>query len=113
MAIQQSKSINKALEDLYQAVQNLCSHNYAPLVYSRLKSLTESHVKSGLDRLAGAESTDPGIFLKMLNDTWLAHCRQMILIRSIFLYLDRKYVLQNAGVASIWDMGLETFKVSP
>ena len=27
-------------------------------------------------------------------------------IRSIFLYLDRKYVLQTKGVASIWDMGV-------
>ena len=34
----------------------------------------------------------------------------MILIRSIFLYLDRTYVLQNASVMSLWDMGLDTFK---
>lgn len=40
VAIQNSTSIKSALEDLYQAVQNLCSHNFAPLVYSKLKSLT-------------------------------------------------------------------------
>lgn len=30
-------------------------------------------------------------------------------IRSIFLYLDRKYALQNPNVKSIWDMGLSLF----
>ena len=58
-----------------------------------------------------AESIDPCVFLKMMNDCWQAHCQQMILIRGIFLYLDRKYVLQNPGIMSLWDMGLDTFKV--
>lgn len=110
IAVQRSTSIPQALEDLYQAVENLCAHGFAPVVYSRLKNLTEEHVRSNLAPFLG-ESIDPGVFLRMLNDCWTAHCRQMILIRSIFLYLDRKYVLQNPGVASIWDMGLETFKV--
>lgn len=110
VAIQNSTSIKSALEDLYQAVQNLCSHSFAPLVYSKLKSLTEAHVQSNLAQFL-AESIDPCVFLKMMNDCWQSHCQQMILIRGIFLYLDRKYVLQNPGVLSIWDMGLDTFKV--
>nr|CAG4641482.1 EOG090X01NX [Eurycercus lamellatus] len=110
VAIQHSTSIRSALEDLYQEVQNLCSHGFAPLVYSKLKSLTETHVQSNLSQFL-AESIDPGVFLKMMNDCWQSHCQQMILVRSIFLYLDRKYVLQNAGIASLWDMGLDIFKV--
>ncbi|KAF4025847.1 hypothetical protein G4228_017759 [Cervus hanglu yarkandensis] len=34
----------------------------------------------------------------------------MIMIRSIFLFLDRTYVLQNSTLPSIWDMGLELFR---
>ncbi|KAB0405269.1 hypothetical protein E2I00_017656 [Balaenoptera physalus] len=34
----------------------------------------------------------------------------MIMIRSIFLFLDRTYVLQNSVLPSIWDMGLELFR---
>ncbi|KAK1346380.1 hypothetical protein QTO34_000235 [Cnephaeus nilssonii] len=34
----------------------------------------------------------------------------MIMIRSIFLFLDRTYVLQNSMLPSIWDMGLELFR---
>uniref|UniRef100_A0A8B9XXB9 Cullin 4A n=1 Tax=Bos mutus grunniens TaxID=30521 RepID=A0A8B9XXB9_BOSMU len=33
-----------------------------------------------------------------------------IMIRSIFLFLDRTYVLQNSTLPSIWDMGLELFR---
>ena len=73
---------------------------------------TENHVKSTLTQFLAETALDPGIFLKMINDCWQSHCQQMILIRSIFLYLDRKYVLQNAAVMSIWDMGLEIFKVA-
>nr|CAG4649961.1 EOG090X01NX [Sida crystallina] len=110
IAIQNSRSIESTLETLYQAVHNLCSHNFAPHVYGKLKELIESHVQSNLDQFL-AESADPGIFLKMMNDCWQSHCQQMILIRSIFLYLDRTYVLQNPAVVSLWDMGLDTFKI--
>ncbi|KAJ3295095.1 Cullin-4 [Borealophlyctis nickersoniae] len=33
-----------------------------------------------------------------------------IMIRSIFLYLDRTYVLQTASLKSLWDMGIELFR---
>ncbi len=45
---------------------------------------------------------DRKIFLKEMESCWQSHCHQMILIRSIFLYLDRKYVLQTPSVPSIW-----------
>ena len=33
------------------------------------------------------------------------------MIRSIFLYLDRTYVLQTPGLPAIWDMGLALFRL--
>uniref|UniRef100_A0A8C9TIS8 Cullin 4A n=1 Tax=Scleropages formosus TaxID=113540 RepID=A0A8C9TIS8_SCLFO len=49
---------------------------------------------------------------------WQDHCRQTIMIRSIFLFLDRTYVLQNSLLPSICDFcghsyrdtGLELFR---
>lgn len=38
VAIQTSKSIVYSLEELYQAVQNLCDHNMASTTYSNLTS---------------------------------------------------------------------------
>ncbi|KAG7222385.1 hypothetical protein INR49_016340 [Caranx melampygus] len=56
------------------------------------------------------ESLDNLSFLKRMNRCWQDHCRQTIMIRSIFLFLDRTYVLQNSLLPSIWDTGLELFR---
>ncbi|CAG9855429.1 unnamed protein product [Phyllotreta striolata] len=108
LAIQQSKPNQYSLEELYQAVENMCNHKMAPTLYTRLYNLTENHVSHNIEQFL-AESMDRFLFLKKMNETWLAHCNQMIMIRSIFLYLDRTYVLQNPNISSIWDMGLELF----
>ncbi|CAH0562200.1 unnamed protein product [Brassicogethes aeneus] len=108
LAIQKSMPNQYSLEELYQAVENMCNHKMAQTLYSRLHSLTESHVSRNIEQFL-AESMDRFLFLKKMNETWLAHCNQMIMIRSIFLYLDRTYVLQNPNISSIWDMGLELF----
>ncbi|XP_066586611.1 cullin-4A [Prorops nasuta] len=110
VAIQTSKSIRYSLEELYQAVENMCNHKMASNLYSNLTILTESHVKANIEQFL-AEPMDRHIFLKKMNECWQSHCRQMIMIRSIFLYLDRTYVLQNPSVSSIWDMGLHLFRL--
>ncbi|KOX71193.1 Cullin-4B [Melipona quadrifasciata] len=110
IAIQTSKSIRYSLEELYQAVENMCNHKMASTLYTKLTRLTEAHVQANIEQFL-AESMDRHIFLKKMNECWQSHCRQMIMIRSIFLYLDRTYVLQNPSILSIWDMGLHLFRV--
>ncbi|XP_075233766.1 cullin 4 [Lycorma delicatula] len=109
VAIQTSKSIKYSLEELYQAVENMCNHKMASTLYTNLRGLTEKHVKEKIEQFVG-DTMDRQIFLKKINDYWQAHCRQMIMIRGIFLYLDRTYVLQNPMIHSIWDMGLDMFR---
>lgn len=109
VAIQTSKSIRYSLEELYQAVENMCNHKMASTLYVNLTALTEKHVKANIEQFVG-DTMDRLIFLKKMNDCWQSHCRQMIMIRSIFLYLDRTYVLQNPTIHSIWDMGLDLFR---
>lgn len=109
VAIQTSKSIEYSLEELYQAVENMCSHKMDSQLYSKLTALTEQNVKAQI-RPFLVESIDKLVYLKQMNECWLSHCRQMIMIRSIFLYLDRTYVLQNPSVHSIWEMGLDLFR---
>lgn len=101
IAIQTSKSIRYSLEELYQAVENMCNHKMASTLYTKLTRLTEAHVQANIEQFL-AESMDRHIFLKKMNECWQSHCRQMIMIRSIFLYLDRTYVLQNPSILSIW-----------
>ncbi|EDM08876.1 similar to cullin 4A (predicted), isoform CRA_b [Rattus norvegicus] len=108
-AIQSSTSIRYNLEELYQAVENLCSHKVSPTLYKQLRQVCEDHVQAQI--LPFREySLDSVLFLKKINTCWQDHCRQMIMIRSIFLFLDRTYVLQNSMLPSIWDMGLELFR---
>lgn len=33
---------------------------------------------------------------------WSTHCSQVLLIRNVFLYLDRTYVRETAGVQPLW-----------
>jgi cullin-4 len=52
------------------------------------------------------------VFLSHVEGCWQDHCDQMLVIRSIALYLDRTYVIQNSGVRSLWDMGLQLFRLN-
>ncbi|NXD35541.1 CUL4A protein, partial [Copsychus sechellarum] len=115
-AIQSSISIKYNLEELYQAVENLCSYKVSATLYKQLRQVCEEHVKAQILQfreypfVLHRNSLDSLLFLKKINKCWQDHCRQMIMIRSIFLFLDRTYVLQNSVLPSIWDMGLELFR---
>jgi len=109
IAIQRAERIDTSLEELYQAVENLCSYGKAEQVYANLRDLVEAHVQECVKPFIG-ESLDKLLFMKKMNECWSDHCQQMILTRSIFLFLDRTYVLQHPSVLSIWEMGLDTFR---
>uniref|UniRef100_A0A452VE14 Cullin 4B n=1 Tax=Ursus maritimus TaxID=29073 RepID=A0A452VE14_URSMA len=110
-AIQNSTSIKYNLEELYQAVENLCSYKISANLYKQLRQICEDHIKHlKISLTYFMDSLDSVLFLKKIDRCWQNHCRQMIMIRSIFLFLDRTYVLQNSMLPSIWDMGLELFR---
>ncbi|NXC34248.1 CUL4B protein, partial [Xiphorhynchus elegans] len=121
-AIQNSTSIKYNLEELYQAVENLCSYKISANLYKQLRQICEDHIKAQIHQFREypffscqqtkiiLPSSICVLFLKKIDKCWQDHCRQMIMIRSIFLFLDRTYVLQNSMLPSIWDMGLELFR---
>uniref|UniRef100_A0A8D2D937 Cullin family profile domain-containing protein n=1 Tax=Sciurus vulgaris TaxID=55149 RepID=A0A8D2D937_SCIVU len=78
-------------------------------LYKQLRQICEDHIKAQIHQFR-EDSLDSVLFLKKIDRCWQNHCRQMIMIRSIFLFLDRTYVLQNSMLPSIWDMGLELFR---
>lgn len=110
VAIQTSKSINTSFEELYQAVENLCSSGMAAFLHDGLRGLCETHIKNNTTQFL-PDSMENISFLKLMNAFWQDHCRQMIMIRSIFLFLDRTYILQTPGISSLWDMGLDLFRI--
>lgn len=108
-AIHKKTFVIYSSEELYKAVENMCSHKMAATLYDLLKAECESHVKSSLQQFV-CDSMDSELYLTKLNHCWENHCRDMIMIRSIFLYLDRTYVLQNSTILSLWDMSLNLFR---
>ncbi|XP_067949254.1 cullin-4B-like [Watersipora subatra] len=109
-AIHTQRSVSASLEELYQSVDDLCTHNLSAELYRRLKTLCESYILTCLDQFSRG-SIDTEQFLKLMNNTWQSHCNQMMLIGRIFNVLDRSYVLQSSHLVSIWDMGLELFRL--
>ncbi|KAF3777264.1 Cullin-4 [Nymphaea thermarum] len=101
--------VSCSLEDLYQAVSNLCLHKMGGSLYDRIMKECESHISATLESLVG-QSPDLVVFLSLVEKCWQDHCDQMLMIRSIALYLDRTYVRQTANVRSLWDMGLQLFR---
>lgn len=109
VAIQNSTAIQYSLEELYQAVENLCNFKMASRVYGGLEDLTVAHITRSIETFHD-DTSDRNSFLKKMNSWWQSHCNQMTMIRSIFLYLDRTYVLQNPTVQSVWDLGIELLR---
>uniref|UniRef100_A0A914UGW7 Cullin-4 n=1 Tax=Plectus sambesii TaxID=2011161 RepID=A0A914UGW7_9BILA len=109
-AIHSRQSVSSSLEELYQIVENLCGNKQAAAIYEKLKGNLEKHIAEQLPDLVQGSYVNSTAFLLHMNKVWTDHCDQTVMIRSIFLFLDRTYVLQNSTVLSIWDLGLDLFR---
>ncbi|KAG0046419.1 Cullin-4B, partial [Gryganskiella cystojenkinii] len=109
-AIQNSRPVSSSLEELYKTCENLCHQKYGDALYKKLSAECERHVKGVVKTLLENQTTSQDEFLEAVHSAWTQHCRQLIMIRSIFLYLDRTFVLQTLGVTSIWELGLDLWR---
>jgi len=66
IAIHNQRSISSSLEELYKAVENLCSHDMSMNLYDKLKSVCETYVKSTVKQFVGYPflNIDPIVYLK-------------------------------------------------
>ena len=96
-------------EELYRSVESLCLHKKADVLYSKLYQQCEQHIAQSLAPLSTQLDVDHSLFLSSLSSIWHSHCTQMLTLRSIFLYLDRTFILHQQTVHSLWDMGLQLF----
>ncbi|KAI8802568.1 Cullin [Cladochytrium replicatum] len=109
-AIQQEIPFPDGLEELYRACENLCQHKMAEKLYIRLHRECEVHIQKELSKLKESARSPQTNFLEGINEVWTKYCQQTLMIRGIFLYLDRTYILQRPELSSIWDMGLSLFR---
>ncbi|CAM9628792.1 unnamed protein product [Chrysoparadoxa australica] len=110
LAVQSKQPIETSREELYRAVEDLCAHKMSSRLYDRLQVECERHIREQVDALAVSQPPDPAAFLCSVDTVWQDHCKQMLTVRSIFLYLDRSFVLQTPALKSIWDLGLHQLR---
>ncbi len=91
-------------------MEDLCIHKMDSSLYSRLQAECDAHIAAQLAALRAQVQLDPVAFLDHVDAVWQDHCNQMLMIRSIFLYLDRTYVIGLSGMRSLFDMGLAAFR---
>lgn len=109
-AIQSETTVSCSLEELYHSVEDLCVHNLSTKVFTQLREECDQHALRTLDLLASWSTLDAIAFLDHVGRTWDRFCDQLLLIRQVFLYLDRTYVLTSSSSRSIFDMGLEFYR---
>lgn len=52
-AIHESRPIRYSLEELYQAVENMCSHKKSGTLYKQLKEVCEKHIGAQKEQFVG------------------------------------------------------------
>lgn len=109
MCIQEGKPLEKSMEELYRSVEDLCIHKKAEVLFGRLKRLMEVEAQRNVDTLSKLNG-EKGELLESVAFIWNEHCRQMKIIRSIFLYLDRSYVHLLKDAKSLWELSLQLYK---
>lgn len=138
-AIQTETGVSTSLEQLYRSVEELCVQKHAEWLYLKLRTECENHAVQALEGLKVAstgggdaqtdvvltdatdatdvieekESSDGEVAAKLgaMGRLWDRYCAQLHLVRHIFLYLDRSYLLQQGPHRSIFDMGLSFFRL--
>lgn len=112
VAIFNQQPVATSLEELYRAVEDMCTHKLAPLLYERLHAECDAHVAKQLTALAATPSDDTRLFLGHVQRVWSSLCAQLLTVRSVFLYLDRTHVLSSGSdVRSLFDMGVASFRL--
>ena len=81
------------------------------IVFIAVVQACDQHTSRQIQKLAESQVADEVNFLRQMHQCWENHTSQMLTIRSIFLYLDRSYVLSASSVRSLYEMGLQQFRL--
>ncbi|KAF2238834.1 Cullin-domain-containing protein [Viridothelium virens] len=100
------------LEELYRGVENVCRQGHASTIHTRLKARCTRNVtrvlKTPLVEKAGEQNVD---VLRAVLGAWARWKTQMVIVQSIFYYMDRSYLLQSPE-PSLREMAIEMFRVN-
>ena len=63
-----------------------------------------------VEHLAARGAQEPTLYLAQVAALWADHTQAMLTLRSIFLFLDRTYVVPHAAARSLFDLGLQLLR---
>ena len=110
-AIFSGKEPSCSREELYCGVENICRQGRASALYERLCKKCKEHITGRLRGPLLKEMEKGGT--AMLDATvraWSIWSRQMEVVRSIFCYLDRSYLLQLASEQTMGGLVIAQFR---
>ncbi|KAK4997717.1 hypothetical protein LTR66_002914 [Elasticomyces elasticus] len=103
-------SVTASMEDLYRGVENLCRQGKAKEVnerlYERMRHFVSGPLKEELMIRKVEENVD---MLRAVLGAWKKWNDQVTLIRCIFYYMDRSYLLQTSK-SSLYDIAVTLFR---
>lgn len=104
-AIYSNRKIPESLESLYKDCENICHYRESEMLFMSLINVFKGHIVQIRESLKSKDDA-----LEEIIIIWDSYCKKMVLIQSIFLYLDRTYLMQKHDSKSIWDTGLDLFR---
>ncbi|KAI1102245.1 Cullin-domain-containing protein [Jackrogersella minutella] len=105
------KQPRQPLERLYRGVEDLCRHGASKELYEALQERCEAYLKNDLFRSIVAEANSSSInTLRSTYKHWVIWNSQSTIIRSIFSYLDRSFLLRSKDSLQINDMAITLFR---
>ncbi|KAI8908337.1 ubiquitin-protein ligase, Cullin 4 [Gorgonomyces haynaldii] len=104
-AIHHKRAVPYSLEELYRHVENLCYQKHQDLIYKRLSLKLNDHAFQLLVSLK--ETLNQDNVLGQLVQAYSRYCQQLLMIRNVFLYFDRTFLLSKQN---LWDLGLDLFR---
>ncbi|KAK6046072.1 cullin family protein [Cooperia oncophora] len=109
-AIQTKQHVTTNLEQLYKVVESLCENKMARTTYDKLLDNIRKWIGRFRNELSEKCVAGGVEFMKAIENLWSDYCEQMILIRNVFLYLDRTFILENIDESPIWESSLVIFR---
>ncbi|EEH09991.1 Cullin [Histoplasma capsulatum G186AR] len=104
----------QSLEELYRGAENVCRQGNAAILAKRLQNRCEEHVSGTVLKvlLARAGECNDVDILRSVEEAWSAWNSRLVIIRSIFYYLDQSFLLHSADNPVIYEMGLIQFRTA-
>lgn len=106
--ILQKKCSTISFEELYQMAYGMFLHKHGNLLHQRLQEVITEHLSSKVrgDLLKAVETN----FLQGLKQIWEDFSSGMLIIKDIFMYMDRKVENLDSAQPSVYSMGLMLFR---